>query len=221
MAEVRGARSSQRAAVVVFGEQVVVEEVVGVSLVTHIEAVEMFELLQEAGMADAMATATSEKLVTAGFDMPSAWSEVQRSELLAVGVGAGYLNSVVAAFQKRSLAVCGQAFARVMVGSGSSVKSDAEIAAMIQRAKGAPQAPTVSEASGWAPEQVEWLDFLKQTANWLAPMDPQMAGAVRQIEKNFDVVETALQVPRLNIRSLALGAVLVSPQGDSSRGALS
>ena len=111
-----------RDAVVVFGQQVPVEEVEGASLVTRFSGEEMIELLELAGMEDALAQVTAGKMLKAGSHMPSAWAQVERSELISAGVGAGYLNSIIGVFQRRSLEVCGTTFARVM---GGPEKSDA------------------------------------------------------------------------------------------------
>jgi hypothetical protein len=190
----------QHEAVVVFGRQVPVVEVVGASLVTRFSPEEMCALLEEAGMEADEAEKAGVKLRKAGYHLLAAWADVQRSELVAVGIGAGYLNSTVAAFQRRAIELCGSTFARVMAGAA---KSDSEIAARITLAKGAPQAPVVSESSGWAPDQTEWLEFLKLVANWLAPMDAAMARTIRQIEVDPEVREEDLEVPRLNVKSLA------------------
>jgi hypothetical protein len=202
----------QHEAVVVFGRQVPVVEVVGASLVTHFGSEEVCALLVDAGMDEEEALKVAQKLRKAGYHIIAAWANIQRPELVSVGVGPGYLNSTIAAFQRRALEVCGSAFARVMAGSE---KSDAETAVLILRAKGAPQAPSVSESSGWAPNQTERLEFLNLVQNWLAPMDAAMARTIRQIEVDPEVREEDLEVPRLNVKSMALGSVLRSPQGIS------
>jgi hypothetical protein len=106
--------------------------------------------------------------------------------------------------------MCGAQFTRVLNGT---VKTDVELAESIQKLKNPPQAPAVSAASGYAPQQEPWLDYMRQLANWLAATDQALAASIRAIEKDPEVAHENLEAPRRCARSLALGNVLRGADG--------
>ena len=134
---------------VVFGEQVAVEVVKGAPTVNaQIPEPVVVQAIQEAGFEGEELAAMVRVLGEGGFLRPSAWAVVVRQELIDVGVPAGSVNAVVAAFQGAMIKLCGVGFARIMSGS---LQTDAEVAQRLLKAKHAPAAPEVKAQMGWAP----------------------------------------------------------------------
>ena len=184
----------------------VVEFVDGANLYEHIAADRISDWLLAVGSEDAQYRAdTVTSFIENGYDMPMAWSALVRSELLEINVGAGYIAGAIAHLQRAMAQHCGLAFVRVMQGS---VRTDAEVAAGILKAKHSPEAPGVTVDSDFAPAQDPWLVWMQNMAGWLRPLNNSMASAVTQFKVNFAVSPDELSVPFGNPKAIALGTVL-------------
>ena len=86
--------------------------------------------------------------------MPMAW-------LLEINVGAGHIASVIAQFQRAMAQHRGLDFVRVVQGS---LRTDAEVAAEILKAKHSPKILEVTLDSGFAPAPDPWLVWMQNMA---------------------------------------------------------
>ena len=111
--------------------------------------------LAEAGYASVgIAEGVFGQLRDDGWDIPSAWTCVARSELIGSGIGPGRVSALTATL---CIGLCGNAFVRVL---GGSVKTGTETAQQLLKAKYAPQAPVVKAETGWAPTGAAWREYM-------------------------------------------------------------
>jgi len=172
------------AQVLVFGQNVPVVEVVGApSVNARVSGEEMIAALQEAGYDAEEAAEVAALLIAEDFDVPSAWALVEKAELRELGVKAGRLQSVMAAFRRMCIRKCGNSFVRLM--EGESEKTDVEVAAAILKSKHVPQAPEAKEETGWAPKVELWREYMLALASWLGTIDPMLSRAVRLIADDW------------------------------------
>ena len=113
--------------VVVFGTQVqVLGPAVPLGLNNVIPVAEFRATVRLAGYGGADAeNAVIVLLSDAGYDIPSAWATVVRSELIAAGIVPGRVNALQAEMLKTCIRLCGTAFARVLRGTETT---DADVA---------------------------------------------------------------------------------------------
>ena len=145
-----------------------------------------------------------------GYDLPNAWAEPVRSELIEIGIGAGFVSGLCQVFQKQLVLVKGTAFVRRMQGGE---KTDQQYVTDVLKAKHAPLLPAVTADTGFAPQPNEWAAKMQEIVGWLRPHDPLMATAVGQIRDDANMDEAALAVPLGSARAIALGTVLRSTGG--------
>ena len=201
-----GTRAQKMDQIVVAGENIAVEVVVGADLYEHVSQELVAQWLQDVGFSDDQyRNETVQVFAENGFDMPMAWTAPVRSELAEINVGAGYIAGVIAKFQQEMAKRCGVAFVRVLQGS---VRTDAEVAAAILAAKHCPPIPEVTVESGFAPAPDPWLAWLQNIAGWVRPMDSSLANAVIQIMEDYSVDTGDLAVPFGNPKAIALGTVI-------------
>ena len=191
--------------VIVYGAQVPVA-LAGEPMNVQMAPAAIAGLLTQAGLPAESITEIRNAMLAEGFGLPSAWAKVRNEDLHEMGVGRGYVAGVVGQFQTRVTERCGVAFVRLM--RGAAQRSDADVAREIQKGKNIPAAPQVSESSGWAPSVDSWRDYVAQWANWLGPIDAQLAASVQAIADDHAVAQDELQVARSSEKSRALGSAL-------------
>ena len=197
--------------VMVFGTQVQVlvpAEPLGIN--GDIPVLLYIEALQSAGYAGESADAVFALLQGSGYDIPSAWLDAPRAELIEAGVASGRVNALQAAMHTMCIRLCGAPYARVFSGSE---RTDAEAAQQVLKAKHVPQAPVVTEATGWGPTGQAWREYMYRLVSWLGTVDKPLATSVSEVIRNFEVLPATLLVPRGSVRDLALGSVLRGADG--------
>jgi hypothetical protein len=206
----RGEKEMQQ--VVVFGTQVPVgNPAVPLGLNDPIPEESCIAALAEAGYVSVVvAEGVYKALRDNGYDIPSAWLDVVRAELIGSGIGPGRVNALTAAMQTLCIGLCGTAFVRVL---GGSEKTDAETAQQLLRAKHAPQAPVVKGESGWSPTGQAWKEYMRKLAGWLGQVSEPLAASVREISLDFEADHTTQAVVRGSVIDLALGTVLGGESG--------
>ena len=142
--------------IVVAGESLVVEFVDGANLYmyehiaaeTRLAAGRLWGKLEDAQSRSVTSSTEGE------HGMPMAW-------LLEINVGAGHIASVIAQFQRAMAQHRGLDFVRVVQGS---LRTDAEVAAEILKAKHSPKILEVTLDSGFAPAPDPWLVWMQNMA---------------------------------------------------------
>jgi hypothetical protein len=76
-----------------------------------------------------------------GYDLPNAWAEPVRSELIEIGIGAGFVSGLCQVFQKQLVLTKGTAFVRRMQGGE---KTDQQYVTDILKAKHVQLLPVVT-----------------------------------------------------------------------------
>ena len=208
--------------IVVGGENIVVKVVDAADLFARIEDDKIKQWLCAAGFVEGQyLEETLQAFNENGFDLPNAWVAPVRSELIELNVGAGYVSGVIESFQKELVQQLGVVFVRKM--QPGSVQTNQQIAAAILNAKHAPELPSVSVDTGYAPLPDVWRHSMESIEGWVRPQ------CVRQIQDNYAVADDELAVPIGSVISIALGTVLrgkcglgemrrVLPQAISARG---
>jgi hypothetical protein len=197
--------------IVVAGQQIPIAVVVGANVYEHIAGPDLVPWMGEAGLVDEQLVGDTVVLFQDhGFDMPRAWANVRRQELIDLGIGPGYVSGLVDVMQTRMVQRCGASFVRLMEGS---VQTDEEVATRLLTAKHAPVIPSVTVETGFAPTPCQWEDTLVRVAGWVRPTSRELAEAVQAIADNEAVDAAALAVAYGDIRSLALGTVMRGQMG--------
>ena len=102
-------------------------------------------MLEEAGMTAEDAKVARAKLYAEGYQMARAWAAPQRDELRKSGLGAGYIDGMIAIVRREMLEAVGLKFVRTMEGEGDD--SDAKVARRIKKGEGYLHSP------GWTRRQ--------------------------------------------------------------------
>jgi hypothetical protein len=192
--------------IVIAGEQVPVQAFENAQMYAKFSGPDMMGMLQSVGYDDEQAAQESARaLQEQGYDMPQAWTQVRKEDLIEIGIGGGYVPGVISVFRKRCVEVCGVAFVRQMDGA---VKTDQQRAEKLLESKHAPEFPQVSVLTGYAPTPEELDGWMARMIGWVRPMDSLLADALWQLKDNYDVDPIALAVPYGNVRSLAVGTVM-------------
>ena len=129
-----------------------------------------------------------------GYNIPSAWVHVTRSEVIGVGIAPGRVNALIAAMQTLCIRLCGAAFVRALSGSE---RTDAEAAQQLLKQKHAPQAPVVKAESGWSPTGAAWKEYMQRLAGWVGQVSAPLSDSVREISRDFEVDHTTQATVRL------------------------
>ena len=80
---------------IVAGEQIPVLQVADADLFQRMTAAQMTDLLGWAGyVGDQIVAETIQAMTENGYDLPRAWAEVRREDLLEIGIGPGYVPEV-------------------------------------------------------------------------------------------------------------------------------
>ena len=99
----------------------------------HMSEAQALALVKQAGVVDpTQANEMAELLIAAGLTMPSAWAQIEKRELVELGVPLGYTAALIAEAQRFMAGRCGAQFVRVMEGS---VRSEKVVAAQILKAQ--------------------------------------------------------------------------------------
>ena len=96
--------------------------------------------------------------------MARAWAAPQREELRAAGLGAGYIDGMVAIVRREMLEAVYLSFVRTMEGEGDD--SEAQVARRIKQGKGVPTFPKVDKATG-LPDYEEFQEAALAIAQWV------------------------------------------------------
>ena len=145
------------------GPSYAVMEVEGANMVEHVPDDVLTTWLIEAGYDDNEdREAALLALDEAGFDMPAAWTKAPDSRLIEAGIGPGYINSLLAVFQAKMVAWMVErrgtaAFAQRVQGT---TKTDKQRAEELVGVKHVPEAPVVTEESGYGCAGEKWRDYL-------------------------------------------------------------
>ncbi len=84
----------------------------------HMSEAQALARVKQAGVVDpTQANEMAELLIAAGLTMPSAWAQIEKRELVELGVPLGYTAALIAEAQRFMAGRCGAQFVRVMEGS--------------------------------------------------------------------------------------------------------
>lgn len=135
------------AATVIAGEVIAVNPEVDEDIHSELPRGDMILNLEKVGYSREQATQKTDALRGEGFSRARAWATVNRDDLIALGIGRGYVDALVDVMQADFADAVGVAFARAV--NASSVVTDEKAVANIKRGKGCPPLPTVSEDTAY------------------------------------------------------------------------
>ena len=174
----------------------------------QIPSSEFDAMLEEAGMSAEDAKETRRKLYGEGFQMARAWAAPQRDELRKSGLGAGYIDGVVAIVRREMLEAVGLSFVRSMEGEGDD--SDAKVARRIKKGEGVPTFPKVDKATG-LPDYEEFQEVALAIAQWVQVEHEGTGESMQGCLDDPDVSFADLATARGTIIDKALGMLLKGP----------
>ena len=140
--------------------------------------------------------------------MARSWAAPQREELRKSGLGAGYIDGMVAIVRREMLDAVGLPFVRSMEGEGAEPQE--KVARRIKEGKGVPTLPKVDKDTE-LPEFEEFQEVALAIAQWVQVEDEKTAESMQGCLDDPYVDFEDLSVARGTLIDKALGMLLKGP----------
>ena len=174
----------------------------------QIPPAEFEKMLEEAGMSRADAKTARAKLFDEGFQMARAWATPKRDELRAGGLGAGYIDGMIAIVRREMLEAVGLPFVRSMEGEGAETQD--KVARRIKKGEGVPTFPKVDKDTG-LPDYEEFQEVALSIAQWVQVEDEKTGESMQGCLDDPYVDYEDLTVARGTVVDKALGMLIKGP----------
>ena len=150
--------------------------------------------LETVGYTKERAEEKAEALIEEGYTRARAWATVDRADLIALGIGRGFVDALVDQMRGDFADAVGIPFARAC--NAGDAMTDGRAAENIKRGKGCPALPKVSADTAYLATAAEWSATSTRFVAWVTNEHGAMGAALQGILKDPEGVDVgALGVP--------------------------
>ena len=193
-------------AIVIAGEVIPVNVDVAEDINMAMSRADFVLNLETVGYSVERAQEKADVLIEEGYGRARAWATVDRGDLIALGIGRGFVDGLIDEMRGDFADSVGVPFARAC--NAGSVVTDEKAVESIKRGKGCPSLPQVSEGSAYLAGAEEWSSTSTAFISWVRSEHSLLGEALQRIWDDPEVDLSTLGVPAAGVVSKALGTLM-------------